>query len=240
MPGCRPRTTGDVIKTHSPLDGIPLDPGATYIVVARHPLDMAVSLYHQGDNIDRARLRQLTGQPQPTQPAAPRPPLHEWLLEWIDWEGRPSEQLDSLPGVLWHLTGAWERRHEPNIVLAHYDDLVADLEGEMRRLAVRLGITVPDSTWPEIVRAAGFDQMRARAEQSAPDPADILKDRSLFFRRGSSGAGREVLSADELAHYRARVEHMAPADVLAWLHRDDHPGNRTTVASPRVTGDAGA
>ena len=32
-------------------------------MTARHPLDMAVSLYHQGDNIDRARLRQLTGQP---------------------------------------------------------------------------------------------------------------------------------------------------------------------------------
>ena len=30
------------IKTHTPLDGIPLDDRATYIVVARHPLDMAV------------------------------------------------------------------------------------------------------------------------------------------------------------------------------------------------------
>jgi aryl sulfotransferase len=32
------------IKTHTPLDGIPLDPRATYIVTARHPLDMAVSM----------------------------------------------------------------------------------------------------------------------------------------------------------------------------------------------------
>ena len=32
-----------VIKTHTPLDGIPLDARATYVVVARHPLDMAVS-----------------------------------------------------------------------------------------------------------------------------------------------------------------------------------------------------
>src|SRR5690242_13705510 len=44
------------IKTHTPLDGVPLDPRATYIVVARHPLDMAVSLYHQGDNLDRERM----------------------------------------------------------------------------------------------------------------------------------------------------------------------------------------
>ena len=32
---------------------------------------MAVSLYHQGDNIDRARLRQLTGQPEPATATAP-------------------------------------------------------------------------------------------------------------------------------------------------------------------------
>src|SRR4051794_30983229 len=32
------------IKTHTPLDGIPIDPRATYVVVARHPLDLAVSL----------------------------------------------------------------------------------------------------------------------------------------------------------------------------------------------------
>ena len=40
------------IKTHTPLDGIPLDERATYIVVARHPLDMAVSLYHQITNLE--------------------------------------------------------------------------------------------------------------------------------------------------------------------------------------------
>ncbi|MDP9405338.1 MAG: sulfotransferase domain-containing protein, partial [Actinomycetota bacterium] len=50
-----------VVKTHMPLDGVPLDPRVTYVVAARHPLDAAVSLYHQGDNIDRERLHQLTG-----------------------------------------------------------------------------------------------------------------------------------------------------------------------------------
>ncbi|HEX6856569.1 MAG TPA: sulfotransferase domain-containing protein [Streptosporangiaceae bacterium] len=40
------------IKTHTPLDGIPLDPRARYIVTGRHPLDTAVSLHYQGDNLD--------------------------------------------------------------------------------------------------------------------------------------------------------------------------------------------
>ena len=49
------------IKTHTPLDGIPIDPRATYVVTGRHPLDAAVSLYYQGANIDRAKVRALTG-----------------------------------------------------------------------------------------------------------------------------------------------------------------------------------
>src|SRR5206468_6178515 len=80
-----------VIKTHTPLDGIPLDPRAVYMVVARHPLDAAVSLYHQGDNIDRQRLRELTGAPEPATPRSPSKPVHEWLLSWIASHDDPRE-----------------------------------------------------------------------------------------------------------------------------------------------------
>src|SRR6266581_3133970 len=92
------------IKTHTPLDGIPLDPRATYIVVGRHPLDLAVSLYHQGDNINRELVRKLTGQPAPEGERPPRPGLHDWLVSWVESEDRPEEQLDSLAGVIWHLS----------------------------------------------------------------------------------------------------------------------------------------
>ncbi|MGH8824735.1 MAG: sulfotransferase domain-containing protein, partial [Jiangellaceae bacterium] len=207
------------VKTHTPLDGIPLDPRATYIVVARHPLDMAVSLYHQGDNLDRGRIRRLTGQPEPDGPPSPRPPLREWLLSWIDRDVGPREEMDSLPGVMWHLSDAWARRGEPNVVLAHYGDLSADLEGEMRLLAAALGITVPDVTWPGLVEAATFEHMRGRADRLAPDPSGVLKDSAAFFRRGMSGSGRELLTDDELAHYTARTAQLARSDLLAWLHR---------------------
>jgi aryl sulfotransferase len=207
------------IKTHTPLDGIPLDSRATYIVVARLPLDMAVSLYHQGSNIDRERMRQLTGQPAPSRPHSQSTPLHEWVLWWIDKDSDPREQLDSLPGVMWHLSDAWGRREQPNIVLVHYGDLSADLEGEMRRLAALLGISVPEPAWPALVQAATFEHMQRRADQLAPDPMGVLKDRSAFFRRGTSGNGRELLSDAELARYRDRTAQLAPPDLLDWLHR---------------------
>ena len=204
-----------VIKTHTPLDGLPLDPGATYVVVGRHPLDLAVSLVHQGDNIDRERVRQLTGK-SPGDPRPPRPPLAEAVRRWIDADADPREALDSLPGVLHHLADAWRRRDEPNVVLLHYHDLSTDLAGEMRRLAARLDLEPPD---PELVDAAGFERMRARADQLVPDTHGVLKDRAAFFRRGRSGAGREVMGEDGVARYLTRAAELAPPDLLAWLHR---------------------
>ncbi|MBO0772871.1 MAG: sulfotransferase domain-containing protein [Actinobacteria bacterium] len=205
------------IKTHTPLDGIPLDPRATYLVTARHPLDMAVSLYHQGDNIDRAKVAQLTGQAGPAGPPRPREPLHDWLLGWIGADRDPREELDSLPGVMWHLSDAWARRGEPNVLLVHYDDLIADLEGQMRRLAERLGIAVPGPAWPSLVEAATFEQMRASAARLV-SAGNILKSSTAFFRRGTSGAGREILTEEEIAEYHARTAALAPPGLLAWLH----------------------
>jgi hypothetical protein len=205
------------IKTHTPLDGLPLDPRATYVVVARHPLDAAVSLFQQGANLDRDRIAELLGQPAPA-PRVARP-IREALLDWIARDTAPAEALDSLAGVLWHIGDAWRRRAEPNVVLLHYADLIADLGGEMRQLARRLDIEMPEARWPALIEAAGFAQMRARAAALAPDPAGVLKDRAAFFRRGRSGAGRELLTDDELAQYERRAAALAAPDVLAWLHR---------------------
>jgi aryl sulfotransferase len=208
------------IKTHTPLDGVLIDDRATYIVVARHPLDLAVSMYHHSNNIDRPQLRRLTGQPDPDGPVPPRPPLHEWLLAWIERETTPQEEMDSLIGVLWHTTDAWAReRSEPNVLLVHYDDLSSDLDGQMRLLAARLGITVPEAAWPGLVEAATFPRMRARATELAPNHSGVLKDNTAFFRQGRSGNGREQLTAEELERYGRRVSSLAPPEVLTWLHR---------------------
>lgn len=216
-----------VVKTHTPLDGLPLDPRATYVVVVRHPLDAAVSLYHQGANIDRDRVRALTGQAAPASPTEPttRSPLREWLLQWIDDDPDPRTELDSLPGFVHHAADAWARRSSPNVVLVHYDDLLADLEGQARRLDRALGTAVPEDRWPDLVAAATFDRMRQRADELVGHNG-VLRDPRAFFRSGRSGAGRELLTVDELAHYHSRVAALAPPEVLRWLHHE--PGSSGT------------
>ncbi|HET6816205.1 MAG TPA: sulfotransferase domain-containing protein [Mycobacteriales bacterium] len=207
------------IKTHTPLDGLPLEPHVTYLVVARHPLDAAVSLYHQGNNLDRELMRRLSGQPESPTPPLPRPDLHDWLVRWIDNEVSPTEDLDSIRGFLWHLSDAWSRRHANNVVLVHYDDLLADLDGQMRRLAGLLGSTVPPDQWPALVAAATFERMRSQPDQFIPTAGGIHKNSAAFFRRGRSGAAAEILTKEEQARYYARAAQLAPPDLLAWLHR---------------------
>ncbi|PZG14033.1 sulfotransferase domain-containing protein [Nonomuraea aridisoli] len=208
------------IKTHTPLDGVPMDPRATYIVVARHPLDMAVSLYHMHDNLDSSRLRALTHQPEPSRPSEPRPPLRDWLLQWIDGDVTPATDLSSLPGVMWHLSDAWERHlHRPNVLMVHYDDLLGDLAGEMRRISEALDIKVPEEVWPTLVDAATFKSMKSRADRLVPTTGGLLKDITMFFRRGESGSGSALLTEEEFARYDRRTRELAPADLLRWLHR---------------------
>ena len=203
------------IKTHTPLDGIPLDPRVTYIVTGRHPLDMFVSLRHQIDNIDRARMRR--------RPATPRRPSRASRCATACCAGStttavPAPYPESLPKVMWHLSDAWARRAEPNVLLVHYDDLSADLDGQMRGIAWRLGIAVPEQP---LAGAGRGGHVRADARprgRLVPAGHGMFRDTASFFRRGTSGAGRELLSDAEIAAYHARVARLAPPDMLTWLH----------------------
>ena len=86
-----------------------------------------------------------------------------------------------------------------------------------------MGITIPEPNWPALAAAAMFKAMRDSADQLVPT-AGIFRDNAAFFRRGISGAGREILTKQELAGYHARVARLAPANMLAWLHAPgQHP-----------------
>src|SRR5215211_1321459 len=47
------------IKTHTPLDGIPLHADVTYLVVGRDPRDVAISYEHHAANLDWERFLEL-------------------------------------------------------------------------------------------------------------------------------------------------------------------------------------
>jgi hypothetical protein len=216
------------IKTHTPLDGLPLRPGVAYPVTARHPLDVAVSLYHHRDNLDRERLAELKAhlgpdhhseshKPGPS-PTRDRIPLDEAVHGWVAWDGPPAGGLDTLTGLMWHLARAWELRDRYRVVLVHYRDLVDNLPGEMRRLADALGFTITNEEIIELATAADFHTMKARASETTPDFGGIFKDPAGFFR-GCSGQGLAEARPETVELYRQRLEETLPPELVAWLDR---------------------
>jgi len=212
------------IKTHTPLDGLPYDERVTYLAVGRDPRDVAMSLRHQGANLRRDVISRLLDGPEPDagREMTPATPAEEraYFRAWTDDDTDPLGSLDSLRGLAWQQSRAWVRRQAPNVVLVHYGDLSHDLDGEMRRLADRLDITVPEPTWPPLVEAATFARMRKRAVDLVPDERlGILKDPDAFFRSGSSGGWQQVLTTEDLARYDERLAALTAPDLARWMHR---------------------
>jgi hypothetical protein len=103
--------------------------------------------------------------------------------------------------------------------MLHYHDLQTDLGVQMRKLAERLALDVPEERWAGLIDAATFDRMRANADQTVPSGASgQWHDNREFFRRGTSGQWRELLEADDLRRYDERVAELAAPDLAAWAH----------------------
>lgn len=211
------------IKTHTPLDGLPLDERVTYLCVGRDPRDVAQSWEHHWGNMDRdvfmARRAEAVGLddlaelgPPPADP--PEDPV-ERFWAWVD--GDPSS--NSLARILDHLRTFWERRDAPNVALFHYGDLSADLCGQLRRLAELLGIERSDARLEELAAAATFDRMKERATDLAPNSDQgWWRSTEGFFHRGSSGQWRHLVDDAGLARYEARVAELVPPDLATWAH----------------------
>ena len=220
------------IKTHTPLDGVPFVEGVTYICVARDPRDVALSFQHHWANLDldafmaaRARavglgdLEEL-GPP----PTLPEDPLERFWL-WVDADAGQFVG-PALVDVLHHVDTFWERRERPGVALFHYSDLLADLPGQLRRLADALGIDVTGERIEQYAIAATFDQMKERADALVPDVGNrIWLNNQDFFHRGFNGQWRDLLADQGLRRYERRVAELVPPDVAAWAHTGwSHPG----------------
>lgn len=211
------------IKTHTPLDGLPFDERATYICVGRDPRDAAISWDNHFRNTKTEALMALRvaaiGADPSEEVEDPPPVLGEYdslkdrFWAWVDSD----DMLIGLSAMFHHLSGFWAARNLPNVVMLHYSDLKADLEGQMRYLAGRLGIDVAEDMWPELVRAASFDHMRAEAKRFAPE-ISIWHDPAKFFNRGANGQWWELLDSGDLRRYTERVGRLADRDLVAWAH----------------------
>lgn len=203
-----------VIKTHTPLDGIPYFPQCRYLAVYRDPRDAHFSMRNHavnqmsGKNAHRATTDIGAG--------------------FRQWSERPYVDADrdnfSLANLVHHFQTYRRFEHLPNLHLMHYSDMQRDLAGEIRRCSDFLGMPVTAETAAAFAVAAGFENMKRNAEQFVPGAGEKRwKDESRFFNKGENGQWQRDLSAEDLAVYDARIREMLPDADVAWLEDGNGP-----------------
>lgn len=205
------------IKTHTPLDGVPVLPSVTYLAVIRHPLDVALSDRDHADNMRRDHAVELriaaSGEPDPdlVLPQDGPDDAAEYLRWFIDNDNQPvGSGPYGLADYCEQILTYWVRRADPNVHLFHYADLWRNLDAEMRRVAEALGVRVDDAIWPSFVDAATLDSMRSRAAATAPNAdEDMWRSPEAFFRVGGTREWASLLDAADLEHFDRRLRDLA-------------------------------
>ncbi|WP_299653414.1 sulfotransferase domain-containing protein [uncultured Tateyamaria sp.] len=198
------------MKSHTPMDGLPLHDQAQYICVFRHPLDAHLSM--------RKHMRNI-----------PMPWFDHWYPE-DDVEGVTFRRFldggaegfdgDAMPlaHILQHYKAAKALSDRPNVSLFHYADMKRDLAGVFASLSHQLGTPHPQDVMERLVEAATFDHMKQNADRYAPSGGKgFFKSDTAFFQSGTNGQWQGVLSDAEVAAYDAMMDaHLTPED-RAWL-----------------------
>lgn len=218
-----------VLKTHTPLDGLPDVPGVRFVALARHPLDVALSFRDHVANLDmasvRARLATVAGEPgdppagppperSSAAPPEPPPPDDADFLAW--WIAAEAEPTAAGPGGLSEFCNsieqAWSRRGRDDVHLLHYDDLLADSEAEIRSLAEFLGLDADDDLVGAIARATSFDRLRADATTTVPFAGlNSFVDPQGFFPVGGARHGASLLDRDAKEAFDRQMSVLEPA-----------------------------
>jgi aryl sulfotransferase len=213
------------LKTHLPLDAVPVYQGVKFIHVARDGRDAAMSLHnhvrHYNDafraQLDRPASESDTGSgsgnglikgPVPGDPAA-------FFSDWVAAGGSRGNPDESFFQVT---NSYWAARDNPDMLLVHFNDLKADLGGEMRRIAAYLGITISEALWPELIAAAGFSVMKEQGDLLLPIAQQVWdRGASRFFNCGTNNRWREIFAPDDLARYEQLVAQRFTPDQARWI-----------------------
>jgi aryl sulfotransferase len=222
-------------KSHLPLVALPFYEDVKYVHVARDGRDACMSLHNHVTSWTPEGLAMLDaisladpkfGDPYPRPSRDPG----AFFADWIE-DGWYAGDRDL--GFFGVERSYWAERRRPNVLLVHYNDLKADRGGEMRRIAEFLDIAIPETLWPRLVDAAGFDAMKRDGDALIP-AAHMLWEGGpgRFLNKGTNGRWRDCVSAADLAHYEARVARELSPSLARWVEH-----GRLVAGDPRALPD---
>lgn len=221
LPMIEAQTHRRFLKSHLPLDALPIYDEVKYIHVARDGRDACMSLLNHynsflpenWDKYDTIGIADETiGRPSPRPPTTAR----EFFLYWIADGGKNMPRMsDDFFDIE---RSFWSERRRANLLFVHYNDLKTDLSDEMKRIADFLSIETPDELWPELVDAASFEAMKrdggvlmAGAERS------FRSGHETFLFRGTNNRWFGVLTNTDLDLYERKANALLSPSLSRWL-----------------------
>ena len=235
IPMLEAQTHRRAVKSHLPFDALPIYDEVKYIHTARGGLDACFSFHNHFLNFTPQAIGNIQriaeedgGGPAEAPPETPENP-RDFYLSWIQpapFAGAPS--VDSFFDIE---RSYWSERERTNLLLVHYNDLKADLKGEMRRISTFLGIDTPDALLSELAEAATFDKMKNDGAALLPGIEMAFKGgHQTFLNKGTNGRWKDVLTADDVKLYRQRAAQELPPGLNDWLENGRKGGDPKAMA----------
>ncbi len=205
------------IKTHLPVDALVFSPKANYLYVGRDGRDAVWSLYNHHANANERWYDALNNAPGRVGPPIEPPPdsVPDYFRRWLEEDGYPFWSFWSF----WeNVRSWWAVRDLPNVQLVHFNEMKKDLPGSIRAIAAFLEIPIDEATFPAIVAHCSFDYMKSHAEEVSPLGGALWNGGAkTFINKGTNGRWRDMLTADDIARYDAKVRAELGEDCARWL-----------------------
>jgi hypothetical protein len=168
-----------VFKSHLPYRKIPKGP-CKYIYVARNGKDVAVSYFHlyQSHNGYKGTFAEFFDR------------FLNGEVEFGSW--------------FQHVKGWWAHRDDPNVLFLHYEDLLRDLEGCLRKIIAFCGLDIPPERFPTVLQRCSFAFMKEHESQFDHLTGQLWEQGlhlNAFLRKGQAGAWHEHLSPRQTARF---------------------------------------
>jgi hypothetical protein len=178
--------TPPVVKSHLNYQEIPKGPGR-YIYGVRNGLDVAVSYHYHARKYLGGREASAS--------------------EFFSRRFMAGE----VPYGSWfqHVAGWLRNKDRLNVLVVTYEELSADLEAGVKRIADFCGITIDPADMPRILARCSFAFMRehdARFSVGQPVPGMPGGPQTAFIRKGKVGGWREELDAKDVSDFHAACD----------------------------------
>ncbi|KYQ60204.1 Sulfotransferase 1C4 [Trachymyrmex zeteki] len=162
------------IKSHMPFNLLPtvVNSDCKIIYVARNPKDVVVSWYNFQKNHKFVQYRGTFEQF-----------CNNFMNDHVDyspyWE---------------HVKEAWAMRHKTNLLFLFYEDLIKDLPGIIKKVAVFFGKTYSDEQIAKLVEHLKIENFRKNPMVNYPDFKSTIEPKE-FIRKGKVNDWEEVFTS---------------------------------------------